>query len=99
MGQGAVTDRPDEHEGSRLEGPAQGPAQEVQHGVLQPAQAVAQGAARVVYVGQPGRGDGSGVDVRWRLGPQDERGAGKGSDSEYGVGGRVQFWSSLATGA
>ena len=57
----------------------------VQHGVLHPAQTVAEGAARVVHVGEPGRGDGHGVDVGRRVGPQDERGTGQRRDPEYGA--------------
>ena len=98
MGHGAVTDGPDEHERRRPHGPAQWPAQEVERGIFQPVQAVAQGAARVVDVGQPGGGDGGRVDVGGRVGPGDERGAGQGRDPEDCVGGGVQSGSSLASG-
>ena len=97
MGHGAVADGPDEHERRRPQGPAQGAAQEVERGIVQPVQAVAQGAARVVDIGQPGGGDGGRVDVGGRVGPHDERGAGQGSDPEDGVGGGVQSGRSLAT--
>src|SRR5215208_8239261 len=98
MGHGAVADGPDQYERSRPQGPTQGPAQEVERGIFQPVQAVAQGAARVVDVGQPGGGDGGRVDVSGRLGPRDERGSGQGRDPEDGVGGGVQSGSSLASG-
>src|SRR5215210_7341387 len=97
MSHGAVAHGSDENERSSLQGPAHGPAEEVERGVLQPAQAVAQSAARVVYVGQPGGGDGGRVDVGGRVGPRDERGAGQGRDPEDGVGGRVQSGRSLAS--
>lgn len=97
MGHGAVADGPDEHERRRPQGPAQGPAQEVERGIFQPVQAVAQGAARVVDIGQPGGGDGGRVDVGGRVGPRDERRAGQGCDPEDGVGGGVQSGRSLAT--
>jgi len=92
-----MADGPDEHEGRRPQAPAQGPAQCVECGVFQPAQTVAQSAARVVYVGQPGRGDGCRIDVCRRVGPRDERGAGQGRNPEDGVGGRVQVARSLAS--
>jgi hypothetical protein len=98
MGHGAVTDGPDEHERRRPHGPAQWPAQEVERGIFEPVQAVAQGAPRVVDVGYPGGGDGGRVDVGRRVGPRDERGAGQGSDPEDGVGGGVQCGRSLARG-
>jgi hypothetical protein len=97
MGNGAVANGPDEHEGCRPQGPAQGPAQEVERGIFQPVQAVAQGTARVVDIGQPGGGDGGRVDVGGRVGPCDERGAGQGRDPEDGMGGRVQFGNTLAS--
>jgi hypothetical protein len=97
MGNGAMADGPDEHERRRSQGLAQGPAQEVERGIFQPAQAVAEGAARVVDVGQPGSGDGGRVDVGGWVGPRDERGAGQGCDPEDGVGGGVQSGRSLAS--
>src|SRR5919112_4627168 len=97
MGHGAMSDGPDQHEGRRPQGPTQGPAQYVERGIFQPVQAVAQGAARVIDVGQPGGGDGGWVDVGGRIGPRDERGAGQGRNPEDCVGGRVQTARSLAT--
>src|SRR5215204_2751687 len=97
MRHGAVADGPDKHERRRPHGPAEGPAQEVERGIFQPVQAVAQGATRVIYVGQPGGGDGGRVDVGGRVGPCDERGAGQSRDPEDGVGGRVQSGCSLTS--
>src|ERR671921_2360477 len=96
MGHSAMSYGPDQHEGRRPHGPAQWPAQNVERGIFQPVQAVAQGATRVVDVGQPGGDDGGRVDVGGRISPRDERGAGQGRDPEDGMGGRVQSGSSLA---
>jgi hypothetical protein len=95
MGHGAMANGPYQHERRRPQDPAQGPAQYVERGIFQLVQAVAQSAARVIYVGQPGGGDGGRVDVSGRVGPRDERGAGQGRYSEDCVGAGVQFGRSL----
>ena len=71
MGHGAMANGPYQHERRRPQDPAQGPAQYVERGIFQLVQAVSQSAARVIYVGQPGGGDGGRVDVSGRVGPRD----------------------------